>query len=84
MQEHADDSAGSGEDMQSPRMVSFDTSTAGSESHRGQDAEGDHAVGSGGEDMGAGSAAKRKRKHDPAVIEAQVTLSMHMRIFAHS
>jgi len=56
MQEHADDSAGSGEDMQSPRMVSFDTSTAGSESHRGQDAEGDHAVGSGGEDMGAGSA----------------------------
>jgi hypothetical protein len=63
-------------------MVSFDTSTSGSESHRGQDAEGDHTVGSGGEDMG--SAAKRKRKHDPAVIEAQVTLSMHMRIFAHS
>ena len=81
MQEHAYDSAGSGEDIQSPRMVSFDTSTAGSEAHRGQDAEGDHSVGSGGEEMGAGSAAKRKRRNDPAVIEAQVTLSMYMGIF---
>ena len=84
MQEHADDSAGCGEGMQSPTMVSFDTSTAGSEAHRGQDAAGEHSVASGGEETGVGSAAKRKKKNDPAVIEAQVTLSIYMGILAQS
>ena len=84
MQEHADDSAGSGLDMQSPGMVYFDTSTAGSEAHRGQDAEGDHSAASGGEETGPGSGAKRKKKNAPAVIEAQVTLSIYMGILAHS
>ena len=84
MQEHADDSAGSGLDMQSPPMVYFDTSTAGSEAHRGQDAAGEHSVASGGEETGVGSAAKRKKKNDPAVIEAQVPLSIYMGILAQS